>query len=41
MNTDTLAQDTNYKQKIKKKNYFLLTSVLAVMTRSLDQCESH
>jgi hypothetical protein len=36
INTDTLAQDINYKEK--KKNYFLLMSMLAViMTRSLDQ----
>ena len=44
MNTDTLAQDINYKAVTAKKkiNYFLLMSVLAViMTRSLDQCESH
>jgi len=38
--TDIIAQDINYKAvigKIKKKNYFLLMLVLAViMTRSLD-----
>ena len=44
-NTDISAQDINYKAviaKIKKKYYFLLMSLLAVIiTRSLDQCESH
>jgi len=38
-----IAQDINYRKvTAKKKNYFLLMSVLAlIMTCSLNQCEPH